>query len=167
MTQEPLPEMRIGDAERETGLRALGDHMAAGRLDVDEYGDRSAKVAIAMTRGDLLALFTDLPDPRPRFGVAPSVPAPPPPTPYAPRRATAWRLSSVLIPIAAVIGIVLFFRFGLFPLLFLPLIIMAISNRGRRHHRPYAAYRHNYRDYGRNYRDYGRNYRRDYGRDCR
>lgn len=66
--------MRIGDAERENALKALGDHMSVGRLDIDEYGDRSAKVTTARTRAELLAVFADLPDPKPVFD-APSQPA--------------------------------------------------------------------------------------------
>ena len=62
--------MRIGDTEREQALAALGEHMSAGRLDIDEYGERSAKVTAARTRSELVDLFTDLPDPRP--GSAPT-----------------------------------------------------------------------------------------------
>ena len=72
------PDMRIGDTEREQALAALGEHMSAGRLTIDEYGERSAKVTAARTRGELLELFTDLPDPKP--GAAPRpVAAPQPP----------------------------------------------------------------------------------------
>ena len=62
------PDIRIGDTEREEALRSLGEHMSAGRLELDEYGDRSALVTTAKTRRDLLALFADLPEPHPRFG---------------------------------------------------------------------------------------------------
>jgi hypothetical protein len=61
-------DVRIGDAEREEAFTALGEHMSAGRLAIDEYGDRSTKVAAARTRSDLVVLFTDLPAPRPAFG---------------------------------------------------------------------------------------------------
>lgn len=60
--------IRISDTEREDALAKLGEHMSTGRLDIDEYGDRSAKVATAKTRGDLLGLFGDLPEPKPAFG---------------------------------------------------------------------------------------------------
>ncbi|MFD1049676.1 DUF1707 domain-containing protein, partial [Kibdelosporangium lantanae] len=72
-------DLRVGDAEREEALRALGDHMSAGRLDIDEYGDRTARVATSKTRGDLLVLFMDLPEPKPRFGPVVTVTSPPPP----------------------------------------------------------------------------------------
>ncbi|SDH58858.1 protein of unknown function [Actinokineospora alba] len=131
MAHEPQPEMRIGDAEREDGLRALGEHMAAGRLTVDEYGDRSAKVATARTRGELLSLFTDLPDPRPRFHAPPpAFAAPPPmPMPYLPSRPLGLRLSSALVPIAIVAGVFMAFRFGFFPFIVLPIIVAVLVNR--------------------------------------
>ncbi|WP_436492180.1 DUF1707 SHOCT-like domain-containing protein [Actinokineospora sp. HUAS TT18] len=134
MTEFPQSEMRIGDAEREDGLRALGEHMSAGRLTVDEYGDRSAKVTTAVTRGDLMTLFTDLPDPRPKFG-PPAVVRPAESLPayaHRPPPAVRRRPPNVLVPIAAIVGAFLFFRFGFFPLLLLPLIFMMFS--GRRHH---------------------------------
>lgn len=85
MSDTPSPDLRIGDTEREEALKALGEHLSAGRLDIDEYGDRSARVTAARTRGELDALFTDLPEPRPAFGAAsgplagapPAVPEPP------------------------------------------------------------------------------------------
>jgi Domain of unknown function (DUF1707) len=77
------PEMRIGDTEREQALAALGEHMSAGRLTIDEYGERSAKVTAARTRGELLELFTDLPDPKPAFGAPAPQPAAAPPAPPA------------------------------------------------------------------------------------
>ncbi|HVK25088.1 MAG TPA: DUF1707 domain-containing protein [Actinokineospora sp.] len=134
MTEFPQSEMRIGDAEREDGLRALGVHMSAGRLTVDEYGDRSAKVTTATTRGELTALFVDLPDPRPHYGPPAVIRQTHSPMPaYARRPPPAVRRpSNLLVPIAAVVGAILFFRFGLFPLLFLPLIVMMVT--GRRHH---------------------------------
>lgn len=60
-------ELRIGDGERESAMSALGEHLSAGRIDIDEYGERSGKVTEARTRRQLLALFADLPEPHPRF----------------------------------------------------------------------------------------------------
>lgn len=67
MTEVPSPDLRIGDVDRESALKALGEHLSAGRLDLDEYGDRSAKVTAARTRRDLAELFADVPEPHPRF----------------------------------------------------------------------------------------------------
>ncbi|GAA4889868.1 DUF1707 SHOCT-like domain-containing protein [Actinomycetospora straminea] len=73
------PSPRIGTAERDAAMAALDAHLEAGRLDVEEYGERSARAAEARTAADLEPLFTDLPDPRPPFGAAPApaVPATP------------------------------------------------------------------------------------------
>jgi hypothetical protein len=46
--------------------------MTAGRIDIDEYGERSARITAAKTRGELAKLFADLPAPHPVLaGVAP------------------------------------------------------------------------------------------------
>lgn len=64
-TPNPQPGVRIGTAERESAISALGEHMAAGRLEPDEYSDRVTTASAARTREDLDALFTDLPAPHP------------------------------------------------------------------------------------------------------
>lgn len=57
----PQPALRIGDAERDEAIRELGDHFAAGRLEREEFDERSATAMRARVRGDLDTLFTDLP----------------------------------------------------------------------------------------------------------
>jgi Domain of unknown function (DUF1707) len=57
------PEPRIGDAEREAAVSALGEHYAAGRLTREEYDERSEAAWAAKTNSDLWPLFTDLPAP--------------------------------------------------------------------------------------------------------
>jgi hypothetical protein len=59
-TSDPRP-IRIGNAEREAAVRALGDHYAQGRLDQDEYEERVTAAYAARTSGDLAPLFEDLP----------------------------------------------------------------------------------------------------------
>ncbi len=54
-------EMRVSDAEREAAATELREHFASGRLDTDELDQRVTAVFAARTRGDLNALFTDLP----------------------------------------------------------------------------------------------------------
>ncbi len=136
--------VRIGDTEREAALRALGEHMGAGRLTVDEYGERSARVAAAKTRGDVADLFADLPEPRPRFG--PVTPPPPPvyPQPYyghhhpmamhPPRPPVRRRTEPLTIVVAALaVGLVVFgFRWGA-PFMILPILLVVLIARGRRH----------------------------------
>jgi Domain of unknown function (DUF1707) len=78
---EPAPErperqLRVGDAERNEAVSALGEHFAAGRLDHGELDDRTQAAYAARTRADLERLFTDLPEPAPyrRVPAAPSRP---------------------------------------------------------------------------------------------
>lgn len=108
--------MRIGDTERESALAALGEHMSAGRLDIDEYGDRTAKVATARTRGELADLFTDLPDPHPQFGPTKPPPAAQPQPqqqspvmPHGQGMPARQRLMSALVPIAWFVAVAMFF----------------------------------------------------------
>jgi hypothetical protein len=58
-------QIRIGTAERTAAMKALDAHLEAGRLGVEEYGDRSAVAANATHASELAALFTDLPEPHP------------------------------------------------------------------------------------------------------
>jgi hypothetical protein len=53
--------VRVGDTERGSAMSLLGVHFADGRLTVSEYDERARRAAAATTRGDLDALFTDLP----------------------------------------------------------------------------------------------------------
>lgn len=59
--RQNLPQSRIGDAERDAAIDRLSDHFAAGRLDLDEFEERSARVLRAKTQADLDQLFVDLP----------------------------------------------------------------------------------------------------------
>lgn len=53
--------LRIGDAEREAAVSALGEHYAAGRLTKDEFDERSSQVWAATLQRDVDPLFGDLP----------------------------------------------------------------------------------------------------------
>src|ERR1700753_4467156 len=53
--------MRVSDAEREAATAELREHFASGRLNRDELDERLASIFAAKTRGDLNAVFTDLP----------------------------------------------------------------------------------------------------------
>lgn len=109
-------DLRLSDTERDAAVRALGEHMGTGRLDIDEYGERSAAVTAAKTRGDLGELFADLPQPHPTLGAsaaAPTAPATPEPKqPAAGRNPLPQRISGALVPIAGIIGVALFFATG-------------------------------------------------------
>lgn len=71
------PDVRASDAERmlpdkrNAVVDRLGEHLRAGRLDFDEFGDRTERALAARNRRDLHRLLTDLPPieqtpPRPR-----------------------------------------------------------------------------------------------------
>ncbi|MTE13736.1 DUF1707 SHOCT-like domain-containing protein [Nocardia aurantiaca] len=124
------PTVRVGTAEREQAAAALGEHFAAGRLDVAEYDDRVGRAYAAKTAGELAALFGDLPRPQPP---APQL------TP-----ATGPQRTLTLVPFG--VGIVLvfaivfavathFFPFFLFPVLFF------VFARGRRGYGYRGGYR--------------------------
>ncbi|MDX8142822.1 DUF1707 domain-containing protein [Lentzea sp. BCCO 10_0061] len=116
---DPSRDIRIGDTERQQALQVLGEHMSAGRIDINEYGDRSAKITTAKTRGELMALFYDLPDPRPQF-VAPV------PMFNEPVRAPARRWEGAVIPVVGVAVAIVFFAFVKNPLIFLLIPAVAI-----------------------------------------
>jgi hypothetical protein len=118
-------DIRVSDTEREDALTKLGEHMAAGRLDIDEYGDRSARVATGKTRGELLGLFADLPEPKPVFG------QPAPGTAVEPRKRTfAEKVSPFGLPIAGIliVGAVLLASQAGF---FVPFLLFFLFFRGR------------------------------------
>ncbi len=72
--------LRVSDAERNAAIDTLSQHLTAGRIDLDEYGTRSALINSARTVADLQAPFADLPGPRPMVSTAPPRPAPPVPS---------------------------------------------------------------------------------------
>jgi hypothetical protein len=59
------PDLRVSDADRDAVMAELGSHLQAGRLDIDEYGQRLEAAATARTHGDLDRLLADLPRPEP------------------------------------------------------------------------------------------------------
>jgi hypothetical protein len=61
MTTSGESEQRVGNAEREAAVAALNEHWQAGRLDPAEHERRTTAAYAAVTRGDLNALFADLP----------------------------------------------------------------------------------------------------------
>ncbi|PVZ13251.1 DUF1707 domain-containing protein [Actinomycetospora cinnamomea] len=143
-------DLRVGDADRAAALDALGRHLEAGRLDVDEFGERSARASIAVHCSDIRVLFTDLPAPHPPL---PRPPAPEPapearPEPPAdPRRAPAvpehhhpglppaLRAGILAAAVALPVMLILAAGPGGGGLLVLPLLILLMSgmHRGHRH----------------------------------
>jgi hypothetical protein len=118
--------MRVSDADRESAMTALGEHMSTGRLSLDEYGDRSALVSTAKTRHDLLVLFDDLPEPWPKISgvdqVAATPVAPAPVTVARRRGMSAWVLAP-LVPLAWVLAIVVGVATGYWAVFLIPLAL--------------------------------------------
>ncbi|MEW2499119.1 DUF1707 SHOCT-like domain-containing protein [Amycolatopsis sp. CA-161197] len=139
MTEVPSPQLRISDQERESALNALGEHMSAGRIDIDEYGERSARITAAKTRGELAGLFDDLPAPHPVYGgaapvaapAAPPVPAPAPQTAVA--RPDGWnggqRAVAALVPLVwiATIALIATSTLPAWPLVIAPIALSIIG----------------------------------------
>ncbi len=128
MSEYQPSDIRVSDSEREEALAKLGEHMSAGRLDIDEFGERSARVATAKTRGELLGLFGDLPEPKPVFGQPGPAGAA-----VAPRERTfAEKIGPVAVPVAAIVivaTLVIVTKLAFFvPLL---IIFLVLNGRGR------------------------------------
>jgi hypothetical protein len=54
------PDLRLSDADRDAAIARLSEHYAAGRLDKEEFDERSDAVWTAKTRADLAPIFADL-----------------------------------------------------------------------------------------------------------
>lgn len=67
---QPVPGRRgsllASDEDRERAARSLREHYAAGRLDAQELEGRLSVAVAAHTKGELAALFRDLPSGRRR-----------------------------------------------------------------------------------------------------
>ncbi|MBW0103238.1 DUF1707 domain-containing protein [Pseudonocardia sp. KRD291] len=108
----PGPEMRIGTAERESAASALNEHLNAGRLEVQEYADRSARAANASVAHELTELFTDLPAPHPALPGAAPAPVAAPPAEVDPARPSAMDTWGPRIVAAGpIVALVLFLVF--------------------------------------------------------
>lgn len=114
--------IRIGDAERNSAMDALGEHLSSGRIDLDEFGTRSAMVSQARTVADLRAQFTDLPAPHPVLpGPAPAIRAAyesPANSQYDVARPTdtrtvAQRMAGTAVAASGIIAAILFFALHL------------------------------------------------------
>jgi Domain of unknown function (DUF1707) len=118
-------------------MDALGEHLSSGRIDLDEFGTRSAQVTQARTVGDLRALFVDLPAPHPTLpGPVPAVR--PDYQPASARagsarpddtRTPAQRMTSAAIAASGIIAAILFFALHLpWYIFLLPALIGVVSS---------------------------------------
>jgi uncharacterized protein involved in exopolysaccharide biosynthesis len=58
----PEPALRASDDDRDIVLQALERHLTAGRLNLEEFDQRSTAALSAVTLDDLAALTADLPE---------------------------------------------------------------------------------------------------------
>jgi len=139
------PELRIGDAEREAAVAALGEHYAAGRLSKDEFDERTAAALTAPTPSALAPLFLDLPAPHAAGSSVSTTPAAVRPHPgWLPRR-TLRRRGWYPIPILPVILLLVALRVAdLIPWIVLPIVAWLCIGRFHRsrHHVWHQSQRH-------------------------
>jgi hypothetical protein len=81
---EDRPDMRASDAERQEVVERLRGALDEGRLKMDEYLERMGLAYEAVTYGDLVPLYRDLPEARAVAKPEPAAPPAPTPAP-APR----------------------------------------------------------------------------------
>jgi uncharacterized membrane protein len=96
--------LRIGDADRETAARELGEHFALGRITADEHAERLEQIWSARTAADLAPAFRDLPRPQAARPKPPTAP-----TMRATSDARGWRpgLPHIPFPFKVLVAIVL------------------------------------------------------------
>jgi len=92
---EDRPDMRASDADRQEVVERLRGALDEGRLKMDEYLERMGLAYEAVTYGDLVPLYRDLPAARP---VAKREAAPPPAPAPAPRAEVVKRGAFASLP---------------------------------------------------------------------
>lgn len=126
-----MADLRLSDAERQDALDVLSEHVRTGRLDIDEYGNRSAKVTSAKLVSELVPLFDDLPSPRPSALLATARPEPVVPAGNGKLGAFVWRYS-VPLSIALAVVVLIVTRGRLLIVFALPLLLILFSGWRRR-----------------------------------
>ncbi len=133
MNGEGSPEVRIGDADREAAVSALGEHFAAGRLTKDEYDERSDRAWQARTASGLRPLFADLP---PLRAAQPASHQPVPAGPLQPPRYSGWLFGMTVVPVLLVfVGLVVLTHLPVFLVLLVVWLFLARSGHRRWHDR--------------------------------
>lgn len=143
MTSARPDGIRIGNDERAAAIKALDEHMSAGRLDPDEYGQRVAQASVARTREGIDELFTDLPAPHPFGQPTPQFQRPAGVADWARRRyASESRLVRIAMLVLATVLVlaVLPFVAAAAVLVFCVLPILARGGRPRARHWSYRRW---------------------------
>ena len=118
--------LRIGDAERDEAITLLREHMSAGRITAEEFDERMSSALTAKTKGELSALFNDLPGRgpstmygAPAYETSHSRTPLQPTTAGLPARRSSWTMYAIWA--VAIVGSIIFLRYwgGLLVLIFL------------------------------------------------
>lgn len=118
-------------------MDALSEHLGKGRIDLDEFGTRSAQITQARTVAELRALFADLPTPHPTLpgpaapAIRPATPAVPPgASPERPNdtRTPAQRGAAVLLAASGIISLLLFFVLKTWLVFLIPALIAVATS---------------------------------------
>jgi len=128
--QDPNPNMRVGDAERNQMSEILSKHYSDGRLDAAEFQERLDRAMNAKTRADLSGLLADLPP----LANPDQKPVPPPP------RHRHGLLRTVILVLFAVwafsfVGAGVHLWWIHIPWLLVILVVALLWGRERSHHR--------------------------------
>ena len=139
-------DYRIGDAERQEAMDALGKHFTAGRLDVTEYDNRLASITNAVMQSDLAPVFADLPPlvspsptPPPSVGPVATTNAPlyPPNAGYKPENRTKvlyrflMLLPLFMLASMAITPFLYLLGFALLPLILVGLVVAGVKFLGQ------------------------------------
>jgi len=127
-----LPDLRIGDAERDGAATALGEHYVAGRITKEEFDERAARIWSARFQADLEPIFADLPSLRAPAGSGSRVP----PSMGSPVR--GWRPPGALtrlVPLLAFALLAVLIISGVPWLLFMLFWFWALGGPARLHSR--------------------------------
>lgn len=129
--------IRASDHDRESAVEVLRDAYTAGRLNLDEFDERTTTAYAAKTWGDLRALTSDLPV-TPKLGADLATPAPKPEIIDAPMQYRSRRPPFVpLLPIALVWLVVAAAAHA--PAMIIPIVLLCILSvrvAGWRRRRP-------------------------------
>jgi hypothetical protein len=123
--------LRIGDAERETAARELGEHYALGRITTEEHSERLEVIWAARTAADLAPAFADLPRPRAPQPAAVRASAQPP-SPWS--RGSSPRVPFPVKLLIALVAVVLVFTH--LPWIVVALLVYLFVIRRFVHHGP-------------------------------
>jgi uncharacterized protein DUF1707 len=133
VTSPDGPQVRIGDADREAAVSALGEHYAAGRLTKEEFDERSDQAWAARTASGLWPLFADLPRP---VAAPQPVSRPAGRTRGSERGHPGWWMGARWAPLLLVVlGLVVLTHAPLFLLVLLVWLFLARSGRHWAHSR--------------------------------